>query len=69
MPSSVFGSNCLIPYGGQEIAKDQFDVLMNTGFKWVTATEGFVPENSVVGELRSLARFIVKFWNFQTIFA
>lgn len=40
---------CFVSYGGQEIEKDEFEVLMNTGFKWVKATEGFVPENAVVG--------------------
>jgi hypothetical protein len=43
------GQHCFISYGGQEIAKDEFEVLMNTGFKWIQAGDGFVPENAVVG--------------------
>lgn len=40
---------CFVSYGGQEVEKDEFEVLMNTGFKWVEASDGFVPENAVVG--------------------
>jgi hypothetical protein len=49
LPNSIFGSHCHVSYGGQEITKDEFEVLMNTGFKWVAASDGFVPENAVVG--------------------
>lgn len=42
-------SQCFIPYGGTEVAKEQFEVLMNTGFKWIAASNGYVPENAVVG--------------------
>lgn len=43
------GNFCHIPYGGQEIVKDQFEVLINTGFKWISESNGYVPENAVVG--------------------
>ncbi|CAG9810071.1 unnamed protein product [Chironomus riparius] len=43
------GNFCHIAYGGQEIVKDQFEVLINTGFKWISESNGYVPENSVVG--------------------
>lgn len=49
MTNSNSGANCHIAYGGQEILKEQFEVLINTGFKWVSATDGYVPENAVIG--------------------
>jgi uncharacterized protein (UPF0297 family) len=49
LPGSQFNNQCFIPYGGTEVHKDEFEVLMNTGFKWIKASNGYVPENSVIG--------------------
>lgn len=36
-------------FNGQEFSKNSFEVLLNTGFTWVQASDGNVPHHAVVG--------------------
>lgn len=44
-----YANHCHVSYNGQEFSKNSFEVLLNTGFSWVQASDGNVPHHAVVG--------------------
>lgn len=50
LPAKVIPSkNCAyVSYGGEEIVKHEFEVLVGHGYGWVPASDGYVPPGSVV---------------------
>lgn len=48
-PGKVVAGRCNITYGGAEIPRDNFRVLVGEGLGWVTVKHGRIPPNAVPG--------------------